>query len=55
MSQLTYRLEDNVLELIGRPIASTGRPVFVQVEQRGQRLTAPAVTSIWMRTVSCGL
>ena len=44
MSQLTYRLEDNVLELIGRPIASTGRPVFVQVEQRGRRLTAPAVT-----------
>ncbi len=44
MSQLRYRLEDNLLELIGRPVAATGKPVFVQVEQRGRRLTAPAVS-----------
>jgi lipopolysaccharide export system protein LptA len=44
MSQLRYRLEDNILELIGRPVAATGKPVFVQIEQRGRRLTAPVVT-----------
>lgn len=44
MSQLRYRLEDNLLELIGRPVAATGKPVFVQLEQRGRRLTAPAVS-----------
>lgn len=44
MSQLRFRLEDNLLELVGRPVAATGKPVFVQVEQRGRRLTAPAVS-----------
>jgi len=44
MSQLRYRLEDNLLELVGRPVAATGKPVFVQVEQRGRRLTAPSVS-----------
>lgn len=44
MNQLRYRINDHLLEMIGRPNAATGKTTPVEVHQDGRKLTAPSVT-----------
>ena len=44
MNQLRYRIEDHVMEMIGRPNAATGKTNPVEIHQDSRKLTAPSVT-----------
>lgn len=44
MNQLRYRIDDHVMEMIGRPNAATGKTNPVEIHQDRRKLTAPSIT-----------